>query len=34
MLEAKRNDEEPSDYLYAMLDNMLMELEKQEKKKK
>lgn len=28
MLEAKRNGEEPSDYLYAMLDNMLMELEK------
>lgn len=28
MLEAKRNDEEPSDYLYTMLDNMLMELEK------
>lgn len=22
------NDEEPSDYLYIMLDNMLMELEK------
>ncbi len=28
MLEAKRNNEEPSDYLYTMLDNMLMELEK------
>lgn len=25
MLEAKRNGEEPSDYLYAMLDNMLMD---------
>lgn len=25
MLEAKRNDEEPSDYLYTMLDNMLMD---------
>lgn len=28
MLEAKKNNEEPSDDLYTMLDNMLMALEK------
>lgn len=28
MLESKLNNEEPSDYLYTMLDNMLVELEK------